>query len=263
MSLLWSSSRFAKHDPSREEVRQALYDAQIYALNQAAIQNPTLPRSMRILIWNTYKGQKSGWGHDVQRLLANIDLALLQEVSLSSNNSSNLKESGLFWSMGVGYYSRFDIPNGVATGSRASPLRTLGIASPKMEPFVKVNKIILATEYNIQGTSRTFLNINVHGINFVSSRTYRRQLEQAGPLIESHNGPLSFGGDLNMWSPTRREIIDEFAAAHGLKKVQFKRSGLLELDGVYVRDLNVESANIVSDIATSDHKPLILEVTVP
>jgi endonuclease/exonuclease/phosphatase (EEP) superfamily protein YafD len=263
LSLIWQS-RFStnRNLPGRDDARLALYYAQVQALNATAALNPTLPRTMDAVFWNTNKGYRSGWGADIRGLLERNDLAFFQEVRLSPRNLLDLRSSGHYWSMGLGYFSGQDIPNGVATGARAKPLKATALRSPQTEPFVKVNKAILATEYNIQGMSKTFLNINVHSINFVSLKAYSNQLEQAGPIIDSHYGPVLLGGDANIWSLARREKMDQFAERHGLKKILFPVPGFMELDIGYYKGLDIEEADIVEDVNSSDHKPRHTRFTV-
>ncbi len=93
-------------------------------------------------------------------------------------------------------------------------------------------------------------------------KEYRSQLEAAAELIQAHEGPVIFGGDLNTWSDRRQATLDALTDELGLTAVSFSPDHRTSrfgrpLDHLYVRGLTWQSSKTVQ-VVTSDHNPLIV-----
>jgi len=93
-------------------------------------------------------------------------------------------------------------------------------------------------------------------------RAYRAQLDAAAELIQVHDGPVIFGGDLNTWSGRRQATLIGLADELGLTPVSFSPDHRTSrfgrpLDHLYVRGLTWQSSETVQ-VEISDHNPLIV-----
>jgi endonuclease/exonuclease/phosphatase (EEP) superfamily protein YafD len=157
------------------------------------------------------------------------------------------------------------IPTGVLTASNAAPLKVHALQ--QREPLLRTDKSALLTEYRLAGTDLTLLVANVHAINFTpGTRAFRAQLIAVAELVNEHEGPVIFSGDLNTWRAGRRAIVDAIVGSLGLSEVHFvgprKTFGRFPLDHVFYRDLDVLAAEVPA-VGSSDHNPLMVRFRHP
>lgn len=122
--------------------------------------------------------------------------------------------------------------------------------------------------------------VNCHGLNFVTEKTFRAQLDQVFASLEegSNSGPAIVCGDFNVWSPGRLAALEARVQASGLTEASadghsgpdtpaFLRALTplvgydpgIPLDRIYTRGLKVLGCRTVKGLESSDHAPLILE----
>jgi endonuclease/exonuclease/phosphatase (EEP) superfamily protein YafD len=110
------------------------------------------------------------------------------------------------------------------------------------------------------------LVMNIHGLNVTKLGAFEKQIFEASLVIAAHSGPVLFGGDFNTRSKKRMNYLRTLMSKYGLKEVIFLNDQRMtvmgnSLDHVFLRDLKVDQATVLSEISTSDHKPLYLELT--
>lgn len=218
---------------------------------------------IRVLVWNVHKGASDDWVGDFRSISADSDLVLLQEAHLREEFASGLIDLPR-WDM-VGAWDHAGVPTGVLTASNAAPLRVHALE--QREPLLRTDKSALLTEYRLAGSELTLLVANVHAINFTAdTRAFRQQLIAVAELVNEHEGPVIFSGDLNTWRAGRRAIVDEIVATLGLSEVVFvgprKTFGRFPLDHVFYRDLHVLAADVPA-VGSSDHNPLVVRFRNP
>lgn len=225
-----------------------------------------LPAQFRLVIWNVYKG--GYWGSDQESelkvLLKDAHIALIQEAIGHPDYTQMLRSAsrGFHWILAHAF-TRFDgYPTGVATGTNAFPLKSEVLLSPVFEPVTFTPKSVMITKHLLEGAREPLLVINVHGINFVSTSSYRKHVDQIVSAARHHHGPLILGGDFNTWNESRMEYLLQQAAQLGLAQVPVELTSYLQVDHLFVRGLNVLSAQELNWFQSSDHWPLAFDLAV-
>lgn len=213
-------------------------------------------REIRLLVWNVHKGSSDQWAGDFKTMSSDSDLILLQEAHLHQGFAAGLVDMRR-WDL-VEAWQYGGAPTGVLTASKAAPVKVRALE--RREPLLRTDKSALLTEYRLVGTEQTLLVANIHAINFTpDTRAFREQLNAVAELVNEHEGPVIFSGDLNTWREGRRAIVEAIARSLGLSEVGFdgprKRFGRFPLDHVYYRDLDLLAADVPA-VGSSDHNPL-------
>lgn len=233
--------------------------------------NALNPNAIDIFVWNMYKGDKPDWERDYKNLTPNYDILILQELWLDHLMLATFYEDQLFsYHMATSFIDtkRSDTPTGVGTAAKIEPLRTFWQRSHYREPFIKTPKMVLFTEYALEGTSKTLLTGNIHAINFVSSKKLRHQLKNIAKVFAAHDGPAVMAGDFNTWSKKKMKYLHEFAVDAGMTEVKFdnghermKTFGKY-LDYIFVKGARVDDSHVFGNIEGSDHKPMTVKISV-
>jgi endonuclease/exonuclease/phosphatase (EEP) superfamily protein YafD len=244
--------------PDDEDVLKHLGHSSIYELD---------PTSINVLVWNVYKGAMTAFSKDFKLLSEKKDIVLLQEAYLTPGMLESFLESGLDYLFATSFLDKKfgSIPTGVSTGSTALATSTVWQRSKYREPMIKTPKMTLFTTYRIQHSEQELLVGNIHGVNFVRAYKLRHMLDEAAKVLSNHQGPAIFGGDFNTWTKTKLNNLAVVMKNAGFKKVKFKGDpkGFLgkPLDHVFIKNLKVKSAVIPYGVQGSDHKPLLLELS--
>lgn len=225
---------------------------------------------IRLLVWNMYKCRYRGWSEDFQTLIHEKDLVLLQESVFQTKYDPLFQTPECFeWVMARSHRSNITLAeSGIKTGSVAHSSEQIFFMSPDPEPIIKVPKMLLATTYPLAGQDERLLVVNIHAINFVSFPKYSRQIRQIAEATENHNGPVILAGDFNTWSKLRAQSLREITSRMGLQEISLARRGRLHhfnqhLDHVFYRGLELQKAEVLSGINTSDHYPISAEFRLP
>lgn len=214
------------------------------------------PNHIEVLCWNIAKGRHPSWQHDLDHLSRRVDLALLQEAKLEHAMHQTIPDC--CWAFAPGY-SRLNHTTGVLTAARAQTVNRRLHAH--REPFTRLPKAALVTEYRLAGRSDSLMVANVHAINFEPGTVhFRRQLHAVASALGEHEGPLLVCGDFNTWRQKRVLIVHELIQALGLAPLGFeqdlRRSAFgFALDHVFFRGLEATSGT-VTRVMTSDHNPI-------
>lgn len=229
-----------------------------------------LNQSFSVLVWNIYKGKIVGWEADHDKLSSQADILLFQEAYLNPRMKRVFGNSNDFnFVMATAWedakYS--NTKSGVVTGSRVFPVKINWQRSYFREPGLKTPKMNLFTEYPIAGSDKTLLVGNIHGINFVKSWKLKHMIDQAANVIEQHQGPVLFAGDFNTWTRTKMTMMNKTLKKIGLNSIKFSPDNRKKflgrpLDHIWIKDLEVLDSKILSNITTSDHKPMTISVRV-
>lgn len=220
-----------------------------------------LPQTFKVFVWNIYKGRKPTFGTEFKAL--DYHLLLIQEMALSAELMPIYEtHSKLQWEHAANFFLKDGVRTGVGTGSVSKALSVDFRVTDDLEPFAKLPKTIIITEYALQGVSETLLVLNIHGINFRGTEGLKNQINQVLPIIHNHKGPVIFAGDFNTKNDERVETLTEMLLTEGLEIVVWDNplKGK-QLDQAYVRGLKVDYAHILTDASGSDHPALLLEFT--
>ncbi len=239
--------------------------------SELVTRNTLNPNEIDIFVWNMYKGDKPDWQRDYKNLTPSYDILILQELWLDHRMLQTFYEDETFsYHMATSFIDRkrSDTPTGVGTASKVEPIRTFWQRSKYREPFIRTPKMVLFTEYALEGTSKTLLTGNIHAINFVSSRKLRHQLKNMAKVFAAHDGPAVMAGDFNTWSKKKMKYLHEFARDSGMTEVKFdnghqrmKTFGKY-LDYIFVKGADVYDSHVFGNIDGSDHKPMTVKISV-
>jgi endonuclease/exonuclease/phosphatase (EEP) superfamily protein YafD len=222
-----------------------------------------------LVSWNVSKLRHRAWLANLTAVAAHADLVLLQEAMLHGDRAHEFHEtSGFEWVMAQSFkYPDRAVATGVKTGARAPALDCLMIRSLDREPVYDSPKTLLATRYALPGGAHDLLVINIHAMNFVSTRKFSRQLAQLVELMAPHAGPLIVAGDFNTWNLRRQRLLAAAMTQFGLVRAPVRpwnwRHFTLVLDHVFYRGLVLERTRPMVEIRGSDHVPLWAEFTLP
>jgi endonuclease/exonuclease/phosphatase (EEP) superfamily protein YafD len=127
-------------------------------------------------------------------------------------------------------------------------------------------KVTLITSYPIANTDKLLTVVNLHAINFVSSKSFRIEMQRIYDAIKNIPSPLVFAGDFNTWNNDRIVILDEFSKKLGLSEAKFSPDNRMRFNGfpldhfLYTKDIKITNARVDEFYQGSDHKPLQVEI---
>lgn len=220
-----------------------------------------LPSIFKVLVWNIYKGRKSAFDKEFQGLFQH--LVLFQEMALTKDLMPIYeRHPELQWEHAANFFLKDQARTGVATGSVTQASSVDFRVTKDLEPFAKLPKTIVITEYPVQGLSETLLVLNIHGINFRGTEGLQNQINQVLPVIRAHQGPVLFAGDFNTKNDERVTSLTKMLQTVGLSIVTWDNpiQGK-QLDHAFVRGLKVNQAHILTHVKGSDHPALLLELS--
>lgn len=223
-----------------------------------------LPELFRLLVWNVKKNEIKGMVEDYRQISQDAHLVLLQEMIDQPQLmvDMTLAKPDLTWTMARAFFWKSTQSyTGVATGSTARPIRMEPYLSPVAEPIAKTPKSVMLSEYEIGNSGARLMVVNIHAINFVSQSSFAAHIDQVVSLIRDHVGPLVVAGDFNTWTDPRLIYLERAMNKLGLKNLDLGKAGWLNaFDHVFARGLRVEQSIGLDRIATSDHKPLLVDL---
>ncbi len=129
-------------------------------------------------------------------------------------------------------------------------------------------EFLISTRKSTLLTSHSFSNgeplhlLNMHGINFVSSKIFSKELEKIKAILTSCSGALIVSGDFNNWSKNRIKALEEFQAELSLHKAVVQESHHIKhvfskpIDHIFYRGLKLIKAEAIDTKKVSDHNPI-------
>ncbi|MBT6324344.1 MAG: endonuclease/exonuclease/phosphatase family protein [Bdellovibrionales bacterium] len=230
------------------------------------------PTSIKLLVWNMYKGKNESWEDDFNYLKENRDILVLQESLMNDHMEGILNNDNDFsYLLATSFvYKKGKKRTGVVTGSSVLPVNSYHKKSRDLEWIGLTPKAMLFTEYLLSGYKETLLVVNIHAINSVPWFILARQLKQAGKKIKKHDGPVVFAGDFNTWTKKKIKYMRKYLTSVGLVEVNFPngdkrmKSSFTKkiLDYIWIKDLNYTNSYVWEDIEGADHKAMSVELSV-
>lgn len=226
------------------------------------------PFDFQALVWNIYKGDKKTFFSEFQKFSQDQDLFVLQEGFLTKRFLNFMESFPLYeyqfataWIDGKRGRAR----TGVMTASRSKAIESLWQRSQYREPVTGTPKMTLFTKYKLAGTDEILLVGNIHAINFVATSKFKHMLNEAKKVMESHTGPILFGGDFNTHLNARYTYMLKVMQELGFKMVTFKEDHRLRVLGRYLDFVWVKGLNVLESRAPkstgSDHNPMLVRLS--
>lgn len=214
---------------------------------------------MNLLLWNIYKGKKEVFLQtELKKLGKDIDLFLLQEVVTSPQMLN-------FWSSHFSHLN-FEISKsfkligsdshtGVGIGYKSKPQWIEYLKTQDREMFLFTPKSSIIAE--LDHDNKNFLIVCTHLLNFVPTAVFSKSLYQLAARVADYHGPMIFAGDFNTWNYKRYLILKNIMKDLKLEHVEFEDDQrTLKLDHLFIRDFDVLSTKLHSEIKGSDHLPI-------
>lgn len=231
-------------------------------------------QNIHVVVWNILKSKKRKFYKEFTSFGKKTDLFLLQEVSTVDNFFDALSYyDGHNIHFGASFaYKKWgkSLLSGTAIASRI-PASDAGMLRTKdLEPFVKTPKVVTYVRVPIKDSESDLLVLNIHGLNMTKNSAFKRQLDECESMIASHEGPVIFAGDFN--TSDMEKYNDMIALAQRMKLVPVaflndkrkkSRFSRLIIDHVFIRGLDVTSAQVLDDYKASDHKAMEMVLKTP
>jgi endonuclease/exonuclease/phosphatase (EEP) superfamily protein YafD len=215
--------------------------------------------------WNTYKIDHKtpqifkNYIRDIHDTYA-IDVFCLQEAVHNDQTTFPIDNFETVFASNI---ERKKQNYGVATVSSHTITRKTKILTTHRESVINTHKASLITDIVINGIK--IVIVNIHAINFKSSRVYEYEFEKIKsiiqPKINSH--PIIIAGDFNSWNKKRVKIIKDFCLEFGFKTAFLDEEHLVKsfqkysLDFILYRGLYLENATALDCVKISDHNPIV------
>lgn len=236
------------------------------------LQNELNPFDIDVLVWNIKKTSMNKWEEEFLDFGKDKELILVQEYYDGEIFKKTIEGfTQMRWDMAASFSfpEKNNITTGTMIGSVATPSEVVVTQSSGLEPVTRTPKTIIFAKYPIAGRNDHLLVISVHGINLKGQKSFEHHMIQAKNEIEKHDGPILFAGDFNTRTKKRTRYLFSMVDKLGLEEVTFKNGqyrmeGAFSnnfLDHAFIRGLHVENAEVIPDSSGSDHKPLILKLS--
>lgn len=253
--------------PSQVEAKRFQIPADpdvLYKINQGKNVS-VLPREkFKILVWNMYKAGKESWHVDYPKLIKGMDILMLQEFFTTPrmvNVVAQDTERAYYLATSFMDKKFNNARTGVATASSYEFTKVGWHRSYYTEPIIRTPKMLGLASFDLSGTDKDLLTINIHAVNFVSTRKLQKMVRSGLEHAARHDGPVVFAGDFNTWSGKKQRMLFTELKNAGFKNVQFSPDTRMRtfgkvLDFVFVRDLKILYSKVYGDIEGSDHKAM-------
>jgi endonuclease/exonuclease/phosphatase (EEP) superfamily protein YafD len=227
--------------------------------------------SIKVLVWNIKKAQEKAWKREFSEYAQGKDIFLIQEAYDVPRFLETIGSyEGYRWDMGKSFtYRLYNNSTGTMVASHAEPEDVLVTHTPDHEPVTNTPKAMTFAKYPLDRLNQSLLVISIHAINFRELGPFKRNLLQAREHIEQHNGPVIFAGDFNTHLGDRTRYLKNMMQELRFTEVTFSnghqrmRAPVTRnfLDHGFVRDLSVKEAKVIGESRGSDHRPMVLELS--
>ncbi len=225
-------------------------------------------KRFKFLVWNLHKGTEDTFKIEYMSLGFDRDIIMNQEVFLDENMMDTFRYMPQFlFTTATSFFSgKEKTRTGVANISTVKPDYTDFIRTEILEPVVNSPKVLLINSYPIRFSTKKLTVVNIHGINFVSNKSFRHELNRIYEKIKDIPAPLVFAGDFNTWNDERIALLSQYAKKLNLLEARFFPDNRMSFNGhpldhfLHTPDLKVISARVDGFYTGSDHKPLQVEV---
>lgn len=229
------------------------------------------PDSIKVLVWNVYKGKHESWRNDFLFLTQDKDILILQEA-LMDNQMFDVfdSHSDFEYHMGTSFiYKKEFRRTGVATASKVKARNVKNEITKKREWLGGTPKALLFSEYKVEN-NKNLLVINIHALNSVPAWVFYSNLVQASDEIKGHDGPIIFAGDFNAWSSLKVKLMYKFMKKYKFKEVKFPNGDERMkakitnkvLDFIFIKGLSYSDSYVWGSIQGADHKAMEVELRI-
>lgn len=224
-------------------------------------QKKVIEQSFSLLCWNIHKENTTPeFQSKLHELLHThpSDFLLFQEYKMPKYQHHDL--GALSYAMAANIETKRHI-YGLMTASY-SGFDTKHIELTHQKEFlISTRKSTLLTSHSFSDGKGLHL-LNMHGINFVSTKVFYKELEKIKLILSSCSGALIVCGDFNNWSKKRIKVLEEFQTELSLQKAvvegghHIKHVFSKPIDHIFFRGLRLIRAEAIDTKKVSDHNPI-------
>lgn len=215
-----------------------------------------------LLCWNIHKEMgRPAFRHLYGELMLRYtpELVLLQEADIGRNGEKLFDGYLLTGSANVrGFRGAY----GVLTASRSGFRTVNALRTRTRELFVTTRKHLIMTTHTLPGGAPLTV-VNIHAINFTSTRRFIDEIARLYYAIKEVQGALIVAGDFNTWNEKRLAALTDFSRLLTLQKAPLFESHHIRkqfakpLDHLYYRGLSLVEARALDTGRISDHNPIV------
>jgi len=214
-----------------------------------------------LLCWNIHKENlHQGFHAKLDSLLLEYssDFLLFQEYKLPKHKPHKLKDFS--YAMAANIETQGHV-YGLLTASY------FGFDAKQIERTHQ-REFLITTRKSMLLTSHSFCDgdvlhiVNIHGINFVSFKSFTKELKKIESILKMYSGAMIVCGDFNNWSKKRMKALEDFKEALSLQKTLIKEEHHIKhifdkpIDHIFYKGLRLISAEAINTKKVSDHNPL-------
>jgi endonuclease/exonuclease/phosphatase (EEP) superfamily protein YafD len=226
-----------------------------------------LHKSFGVLCWNVHKSKRTKPYRKIiehWRKIWKLELILLQEARIRTTAKAFLLPDFSYCAAPNIRLPRVEY--GLLTAASVPSVETIVYRSSCHEAIVGPGKGVLLTKYRLE-KEKDLIVVNLHAINFRSSKIYRQELTKLSEHLREYSGAMIVAGDFNSWSETRHRILEDFRKGLELNQVPYDKARVKSfrgypLDFILYRELKLicQESYILPDY--SDHNPLLAEFSI-
>ncbi|MDG6778589.1 endonuclease/exonuclease/phosphatase family protein [Thiomicrorhabdus sp. zzn3] len=231
-----------------------------HSLHLQTVSTP-LPACFTLVCWNL---QKVDFAHFIHRPIENL-LPIDQAQLLSLQEAGAWAQQNKFFDLPFVMAPNIQTRKkhfGVLTASSHSMSAHHQCLTHSRELGWITHKTALITQHRL-ANDETLTHVNIHAINFVPHRLFKKELQVLWSKLSHLEGPMIVSGDFNTWNKTRLKTLQHAIAQLQLTKVDYPESHAIKtllrkpLDHIFFRGLKLHSSQVISVPDISDHNPLI------
>lgn len=220
-----------------------------------------LPSEFGLLCWNVHKQNlrfRFNTYFDELARQHDIDLVALQEVKINPNNQHFFDNFHFSFAPNIKFFNHI---YGVLNGARIQEKDTFSLLSTHLESLIQTHKSTIFSYYPLH-EGNTLLLVNLHAINFRTTKVYNKEVEAILERVRHHQGAMIVTGDFNSWNRKRMAIVMKLMGALHLQSVDMDHDHLIrsfmkhKLDHVFYRGLKLKESYVIDVKRFSDHNAL-------
>ncbi|PHR59033.1 MAG: hypothetical protein COA44_02475 [Arcobacter sp.] len=224
-------------------------------------QDCTLAKQFSLLVWNVYKkNQNVLFQEKLKKLLLDkpSDFLLFQEVKYPKAKFFHLEDYSYVLASNMETKKQI---YGVLTASKACFESITCNLTKGKELGIATHKSFLISQHPLRNGQSLYI-INIHAINFVSSKKFEDEMQAFKKILLNYKGPMIVVGDFNNWNKKRVSILKTFQNELGLSKAEPENLHFVKhvfnkpLDHIFYRGLDLLKAEAIHIKNASDHNPL-------
>ena len=214
-----------------------------------------------LLCWNIHKeNMLAHFQAKLHELLHTrpCDFLLLQEYKMAKHHPHDFRS--LSYAMAPNIETKEYIFGLLTASSSGFESKHAGL-SEKREFLVSTRKSTLLTTHSFADGESLCL-LNMHGINFTSSKAFHLELEKVKSMLKSYSGAMIVSGDFNNWSKKRMQLLETFQDELSLTKAQIEEAHHIKrifskpIDHIFYRGVKLLRAEAIDTKKVSDHNPI-------